>query len=472
MGKLFHMMSRTPVIFLLFSLSGAADALYKQWIPDTNYGNKTNWDKGSVPCGNDIVKFLAQRNISVYVKTVHSIQEMWLPVNGEFILPSGGGFTVNSGGEPGCGAGVTTQFKDAESLQWFDPELWKAAASLDDLEKGRFLFSVHEESVPCQNDDVVFRDGTTFRVDTTSNKLIVPVQSVTVLSKKFSRSSEFSQYLGSHSGQMQFHGSSAPSVGAATCEDASGCNCGNSVNHDRICSKVKCAPMSCKKPLYPTGHCCDVCGAIVTVQYTLGFNLESYRNRLQHLFLSLASYRSIHLGMSKVLKSQLFLGVIPRASVAVIQIVLLDGESGELAEALARDILNDVQDQGSNLGISGAEFQASSGAMVVGAVIGVIVLVAGILVLAVLYRRGIVKIPTMPTISVPSLSSLRQSKQEIGEFTDHGFENPIFDQPVVMPEVPGIYGSEAMNSIALKSSGVYFTNPAFDENETSVDFTV
>lgn len=79
-------------MFLLLGLClfGAADALYKQWIPDTNYENKTNWDKGSVPCGNDIVQFSAQRKVSVYVETVHSVQEMRLPVDGEFILPSGG----------------------------------------------------------------------------------------------------------------------------------------------------------------------------------------------------------------------------------------------------------------------------------------------------------------------------------------------------------------------------------------------
>ncbi|KAJ7989805.1 hypothetical protein DPEC_G00308310 [Dallia pectoralis] len=475
-----------PVVFILLCLSGAAESLYKQWIPDTNYGNETNWDKGSVPCGNDIVQFLAQRKVSVYVETVYSIKEMRFPEDGEFILPSGGGFTVNSGGEPGCGAGVTTQFKDAQSLQWFDPALWKTAASSDDLEKGRLLFSVHEESVPCQHDDIVFRADSTFRVDTSSNQQGVPVQSVSVLGQKFSGGSDFTQYLGSRSGTLQFHGSSKPSVGASGCSDASGCNCGNSANHDRICSKIKCAPMSCRKPLYPAGHCCDVCGAIVTVRYTSSFNLESYRNRLQNLFLGRTPYRSIQMGMSKVLKSQWFLWMIPHADEALIQIVLLDGESGALAETLARDILKDVQDQGSTLGISGAEFQASSGAtsgdrdqgnagVVVGAVIGVIVLVAGILVLAVLFRRGIVRIPTMPnipTISIAFLRSLAQSQQENSEFTDHGFENPMFDDPGLMPEVPGIYGGKDMNSIAMTSSGVYFTNPAFDANESSADFTV
>lgn len=153
-----------------------------------------------------------------------------------------------------------------------------------------------------------------------------------------------------------------------------------------------------------------------------------------------------------------------------------------MAEALARDILKDVQAQGSNLGITGAEFQASSGAtsgdgagdnagVVVGAVFGVLIVVIGLPLLGVLFRRGVIKMPTMPTISIPSLSSLRRSQEEIGDFTDHGFENPIFDKPTMMPEVPGIYGTEAANSISLTPSGVQFVNPAYDENETSIDFT-
>uniref|UniRef100_A0AAZ3NRS9 Protein amnionless n=1 Tax=Oncorhynchus tshawytscha TaxID=74940 RepID=A0AAZ3NRS9_ONCTS len=422
------------------------------WIPDTNYENKTNWDKGSVPCGNDIVQFSAQRKVSVYVETVHSVQEIQLPVDGEFILPSGAASRSVMEGTPVAGPASLPSSK-MQSLCTYPASMTTCCS--------RWLL---------------------VRVDTTSNQPSVPVQSVSVLGKKFSSSSEFTHYLGSHSGRLQFHGTSSPSVGASGCSDASGCDCGNSANHNRICGTVTCAPMSCKKPLYPIGHCCDVCSAIVTIQYSSGFILESYRNRLQHLFLGLPSYQSIQLGMSKVLKSQYFLGVIPRAAAAEIQIVLLDGESGAVAEALARDILKDVQAQGSNLGITGAEFQASSGAtsgdgagdnagVVVGAVFGILIVVIGLPLLAVLFRRGVIKMPTMPTISIPSLSSLRRSQEEIGEFTDHGFENPIFDKPTMMPEVPGIYGTEAANSISLTPSGVHFVNPAYDENETSIDFS-
>ncbi|KAM4598571.1 protein amnionless [Polymixia lowei] len=478
-------------VFLLLCLVGATNALYKQWIPDTNYENKTNWDKGVVPCGNDKVQFSAQRKVSVYVETTHSVQEMRLPVDGEFILNSGAGFYIGGGQEPGCGAGANTQFKDSESLQWFNPALWQAAATLDGLQKGRLLFAVHEESVPCRYDDVIFKARSSFRVDTTSNEPNVPVKSVSVLGTTFSSTSKFSRYLSSRSGRLQFHGSSAVNVGGPGCGDPSGCDCGNSANRDRICGSVTCPSLTCKEPLRPVGHCCDVCGAIVTIRYTAGFNLQTYRQRLQLTFLDQPSYKSVQLGMSKVFKSQRFMGIVPFGSSPEIQIVILDGDtqSGMVAEALAKDILKDARSQGSSLGIADAEYQASSGSsidnepgvnagVVVGAVFGVLILVTLIGLVAVLVRKGVVQMPkipmpSMPSMpSLPSLSSLKKNGTT-GEGSgplDQGFDNPMFDKITTLPAMPSLYGNEINNSISMTQSGVHFVNPAYDENET--DFNV
>lgn len=473
LSQTFGMLRTTAV--LLFLAVGAADALYKQWIPDTNYENKTNWDKGDVPCGNDIVEFSAQRKVSVFVETMHAIQEMRLPIDGEFILDSGAGFYANSGQDPGCGAGLTVRFKDSESLRWFNPALWQAAASSDDLQSGNFLFSVHEESVPCRHDDVIFKTRSSFRVDTSSSHSIVNVKSVSVLGKTFGSQAEFSQYLRSRSGQLQFHGTSAVTVGEPGCSDPSGCDCGNSENHQLICSFVKCPSVSCTRPLLPVGHCCDVCGAIVSIQYTSGFNLQSYRQRIHHLFLVLPKYKSIKLGMSKVFKSQRFM-FIPFDTSPEIQVVILDGEGESQSESLAWDIVKDARAQSSHLGITAADFQTSSGnsggesgnnaGMVVGVVFGVLTMITLVLVLGLLVRKGVVRLPPLP-----SLSRLRRSSVvgELGGPLDQGYDNPMFNKPTMLPDVPSLYGGEITNSICLKQTGVHFVNPVYDEHES--DFT-
>ncbi|XP_068606471.1 protein amnionless [Brachionichthys hirsutus] len=467
-------MPRMPDVLLLLCLAGAVDALYKQWIPDTNYENKTNWDKKDVPCGSDVAVFSAERKVSVFVESAHAVHEMRLPVNGEFILNPGAGFYVVSGQDPGCGAGVTTKFKDSESLEWFDPALWQAASSMADLQSGNVLFSVHEESVPCRYDDVVFKDGASFRVDTSSTQTNIPVRSVSVLGKVFHKKSEFSQYLGSRSGRLQFHGSSAVAVGELGCDDLSGCICGNTANHQQICSTVTCATVSCKKPLLPEGHCCNICGAIVTINYATNFNLQTYRDRIHNLFLTLPKYKSIHLGMSKVLKSQKLMGIVPFGTSPVIQVVILDGEDGEQAESLARDIIRDSRSHGSYIGVVKAEFQASSGSdrpgvpagVVTGAVFGVLALIALISVLVFLVHKEVVRMPALP-----SLASLRSFKRRsdagnLGGTPDLGYDNPMFDNPSMLPDIVDLYGTKNINTITLTSTGVHFVNPAYDENET------
>lgn len=303
-----HTSAALLYLCLVLSLSlllSPASALYKQWVPDTNYENATNWDKGSVPCGSDRVHFPAGRRVSVYVETVHSVLEMRLPVDGEVILSSGAAFAAASTpgqGEPGCGTGVTATFKDSEELKWFDPQLWRAAATWDDLQAGRYVFAVHEESVPCRADDVVFRPVSSFRVDVSSSQMSVPVKSVSVMGQKFDSGSSFSTYLSSRSGQLQFHGSASPVVTpSAGCNDATGCECGNAAERERICSAVTCPQVACLKVLRPVGHCCDVCGAIVSLRFSGAFNLESYRQRLLHLVLNKPSYSSVRMALSKVI---------------------------------------------------------------------------------------------------------------------------------------------------------------------------
>ncbi|XP_040046676.2 protein amnionless [Gasterosteus aculeatus] len=464
-------------LLLVFCLVGAAGALHKQWIPDTNYENKTNWDREAVPCGNDIAHFPAQRKVSVFVETTHAVLEMRLPVDGEFILNSGAGFYVVRGKDPGCGAGVTTKFRDSEPLRWFNPALWQAAASLEDLQRGNFLYSVHEESVPCLQDDVVFKAHSSFSMDTGSGQSGVSVKSVSVLGKKFESRSEFYQYLSSRSGQLQFQGPSAVTVGNQECGDPSGCDCGNSVNRQQICNTITCDSPSCKKPLHPAGHCCGVCGAIVTIRYAAGFNLQTYSQRIHHLFLILPKYKHIQLGMSKVFKSQRLMGVIPFGTSPEIQVVIVDGEKGPQSEGLARDILTDARSHASNLGIAGAEYLTSSGSssdqtgggagMVVGVVFGVLIMITIVVAAAVLIRKGIVRIPS----SLPSLGSLMRSS-DVGDLDgsiDHGFDNPIFDRPNMLPDIPGVYGAAANHSISMTQTGVHFVNPVYDDSETDLN---
>ncbi|XP_058848134.1 protein amnionless-like isoform X1 [Acipenser ruthenus] len=467
------------IFFCLFSLS---NALYKQWIPDTNFENVSNWDKGRVPCANDRVYFQHDQKASVYVQSTHSIVEMYLPMDGELILAFGAGFAGSEGGsDPGCeGGGDRITFQDPDRYQWYDPTLWRAASTPDDLENGRFQFSVHEESVPCEHDDVIFLPDSSFRVSTDSDVSRISLRSVSIMEKKFSREEEFARYLQSGSGKLQFHGSGTVEVTNRRCSESSGCDCGNTANHERICAALhqhsQCPDLECWSPLTPIGHCCGICGAVVSLEYSPDFNVESYRNRLLHLFLSLPSYRGVRMAMSKVSRPQSFSWLVPREADSEIQVVLQEEGSGSKAEALAWEIMKDIHSQGSSLGIVKGEVQTSTGShasgqggsvdggMIAGAVIGVLLALVGLGSLVVLFTRGMIR--------VPNLSSLQFVKKDsdldnLGDSIDKGFDNPMFDTSPHLPaDLHGLYsGSEALKGISITNSGVHFVNPAYDETD-------
>ncbi|XP_066551091.1 protein amnionless isoform X1 [Amia ocellicauda] len=479
-------MSLWLAVFL--GLLGASSALYKQWVPDTNFNNQTNWDPERVPCADDRVVFAPHKKVAVFVQALHSILEMmsgvkWtsprlmmiimstvsvlkrgsqpvcpqtLPLDGEILLAPDSGLVASAGRDPGCEGGQTVSFKDSDRWQWFDPPLWQAADSSEGLERGNFLFSVHEESVPCQTDDVVFRGDSSFRVDASSDRPLVPLRSLSVLGQRFLSDAELTRYLRSRLGQLQIHGDSAPQ------------------NHERICAAVRqrgpCPQLDCKKPLRPAGHCCDICGAIVMLQFSPDFRLDSYRQRLQHLFLAQPVYRAVRMAVSKVSRPRWLLGLIPRQGPPQIQVALLDPEPGSgpgaVAESLAHSIVEDALSQGWHLGITQAELQASSdsgsgsdGGVVAGAVIGVLLLLAALLLLGFLWRRG--------TIRMPSLPSWRKGDdiEDLGGPADIGFDNPMFDKPDGGPSADGLYGVDALNTVSFTQSGVHFSNPAYDETD-------
>lgn len=182
--------------------------------------------------------------------------------------------------------------------------------------------------------------------------------------------------------------------------------------------------------------------------------------------------------MSKVFKSQRLMGIVPFGASPEIQVVIVDGEKGIQSEGLAKDILKDVSAHGSNLGITEAEFQASTGGstdppggsvgMWVGIVFGVLILITLITVMVVLIQRGVLRMPSSLPLSLPSLSSLRRRSDvgELGGPLDHGFDNPIFDRPSMLPDIPGMYETETNRSISMTQTGVHFVNPVYDENET------
>ncbi|NXK29453.1 AMNLS protein, partial [Arenaria interpres] len=460
-------------------LPAAATAVYKQWIPNTNFETASNWDKGRVPCASDVVHFEKNKVVSVFVGSPHALTDMYLPLNGEFVLASDAGFAAFDGSwDPGCDSGATVRFADAEHHAWFDPTLWQPVSPNRELDLGGRIFSVDEERVPCHYDDVIFQPETSFRVNVDSSRRVIHLRSISLMGQEFSSPEAWAGYLGGPSAPLQFHGNGTLQVTGTGCPEKSGCACGNAPDGHRICAALgkQCPALTCRTPLQPLGHCCEVCGATINLDFTPDFDLQKYQDRLVQDLLSQPKYAGVRMAISKVHKAQTFLGIIPQSSTPLIQIVLVDDEAGAqtgtAAEQLAADIMEDIAQHGEALGISSGKMEVATGStfsgqvgshatnrITAGTISGLLfglLLLGGILFL---YRKGKLR---LPILHYPSLWDRMEDPVSPEPASDKGFDNPMFDvePPSAVPE------EEMTQEMATKDHQVFYLNPLYDASET------
>ncbi|XP_066883810.1 protein amnionless isoform X6 [Kogia breviceps] len=282
--------------------------------------------------------------VSVLVRESHSISDMLLPLDGEFVLASGAGFSaLDAGSHLDCSTGDPALFRDPDRFRWHDPRLWRSG----DAAHG--LFSVDAERVPCSHDDVVFPSDASFRVGLGPGAGMVRVRSVRALGQTFTRDEDLAAFLASRAGRLRFHGPGALSVGPEACADQSGCVCGHAEAQPWICAALlqplggRCPQAACRDPLRPEGQCCDLCGAIVSLTHGPAFDLQRYRARLLHAFLALPQYQGLQMAVSKVPRQPRLREASGAKADTEIQVVLVEtgpetGGAGRLARALLADI--------------------------------------------------------------------------------------------------------------------------------------
>ncbi|XP_048341397.1 protein amnionless [Sphaerodactylus townsendi] len=483
---------KTLLFFVIFLrlLVGLSRAVYKQWIPNTNFENASNWDRNQVPCPNDVIVFGNSEVVSVFVESPHSLTDMYLPMNGEFIMAPGAGFAAFDGNyEPGCETASEIKFTSSGSYQWYDPRLWHSAVSLEDMERGKYMFSVDEECVPCQYDDVLFQPKTSFRVNIESSEQMIHLRSISLMGQKFTDNETLAAYLQSRSAKLQFDGQGAFRLSNDRCPDRSGCECGNAADRLRVCavllkdSEDQCPSPTCKNPLKPIGHCCEICGAIVFLDYSTGFDIELYRDRIRHTFLSLPKNAGVKMAISKVHRPDTSLGLWPLSSASFIQIVLMDNrtgsQSGIHAEQLAEDIMNDIAKHGESFDIVGSSLQTATGnnwsahgvsshisSSTTGMIIGCAPLSLLLGVLLALYKRGMSSFRSFPCVHLLSQWKRMNDLDSLGEAADKGFDNPMFDTPSSLAALDGAhFAGETPKETGSKNTQVYYINPLYDETE-------
>ncbi|XP_059859865.1 protein amnionless isoform X1 [Delphinus delphis] len=454
-------------VLLWLQLSALTRAAYKFWVPNTDFDAAANWSQNRTPCAGAAVEFPADKMVSVLVRESHSISDMLLPLDGEFVLASGAGFSaLDIGSHLDCSTGGPALFRDPDRFCWHDPRLWRSG----DAAHG--LFSVDAERVPCSHDDVIFPSDASFRVGLGPGAGTVRVRSVRALGQTFTRDEDLAAFLASRAGRLRFHGPGALSVGPEACADQSGCVCGHAEVQPWICAALlqplggRCPQAACRDPLRPEGQCCDLCGAIVSLTHGPAFDLQRYRARLLHAFLALPQYQGLQMAVSKVPRQPRLREASGAKADTEIQVVLVEtGPETGGAGRLARALLADIAEHGQALGVlsatareSGAPVGGGSAAglnapgpragLAGGLAAALLLLLLALLAGALLLRRA---------------GRLRWRRRDEADpalaGAPVGFHNPVFYAADPAEALP------APQLDVWSSSRSYFVNPLFGEAE-------
>ncbi|KAF4524648.1 hypothetical protein B566_EDAN013758 [Ephemera danica] len=157
------------LLFFVFTLSyiiiGISTATIKTWYPNTNFWNPENWDLKRSPCRSDLVQFPATAEVAVSLHAgTTALREIVLPINGELVLAEGQLLVTGLSGTTSAGCpGEELTFIGGGERAWLDSKNWRDADG-NDWPGGEDSPVPHAERVPCPTDQVVFPEGSTFKV--------------------------------------------------------------------------------------------------------------------------------------------------------------------------------------------------------------------------------------------------------------------------------------------------------------------
>lgn len=311
-------MKRGLSLFLTYLLLGnQCLAVTKQWLPDTNYDNRANWNNGRVPCDGDSVQLYGNKPIAVSLRSSHTIKSLSLPMNGEVLFYDGAelSFSREDQGSSDCEDSGDIHFV-ASIHNWYNPYNWQEIAVNKQPVTASPVAILHADTVPCVHDTVVFPQDSAFLV-----KSDLPVRVAAVeLFGKVQSSASFKDFYSSDSGSLQFNFTGSTDITAVQCDDLSGCACGNWKFAETICSHVKCKEPACSGAFRPEGSCCDVCGTLLRLSLGQDFKMNNFKNLL--LNFSRKEYEGVSVATSKT-------------EAGFVQVVLIDQEDGKKGQMAA-----------------------------------------------------------------------------------------------------------------------------------------
>nr|XP_009673912.1 PREDICTED: protein amnionless [Struthio camelus australis] len=440
-------------LLLFLQLLAAAVAVYKQWLPNTNFETASNWDKDRVPCASDVIHFEREKRVVLVRLNGKENGSRELPVAllrarqrvraARAAQAQGRRYKrvrLHGRAAAGCFRCPPLDFEQSRrqrsvGFSAFGTELWMLA-------RGRPSSEAPAEYLPL-NGELILASGAGFAAFDSSWDPGCDSGSAA----RFRDADGFAWFdpalwqTTSSLGELQ--------QGArifAVDEERVPCQYDDVIFQPETSFRVNVDSSRGMIHLRSISLMGQVTwgGAIVCLEFTPDFDLQKYQDRLVQAFLSLPKYAGVQMAISKVHKPQTFLGITLRSSTPVIQIVLIDdrngSQTGTAAEQLAADIMGDIAQHGEALGISRGKMEVASGSIfsgqagistsskiLTGTVLGLLFSLLLLGAALFLYRKGT---PRLWAVRLPRPWGGAQGPASPEPATDKGFDNPMFDVPL------------------------------------------
>lgn len=259
-------MDITFTIFLLFLLEHPVNCVVKTWIKDQQqpWGNEDSAQNG---CKNTKAVFKKEINGFFYMDNQHELQEVVLPKDGAVVMSPNSQIQFTDVNK--CES-MAVDTLDTPKKRWFSPSSWATEGESENVAKP------HIFKIPCECDIVEFPNENVYAVDL---QFVDEIVADKILIND--RTDNFDQFLETPIGQKMFLNSEAVHFSPGLCHPPKYCGCHNLERFQKytelLCEEESkyCKEPHCLEPIHPEGHCCPICGAILTfaIDHTCDFNM-------------------------------------------------------------------------------------------------------------------------------------------------------------------------------------------------------
>ncbi|XP_055538887.1 protein amnionless isoform X2 [Wyeomyia smithii] len=227
----------------------------KVWRHNLNFDNPNNWIGEKVPKAGNSIRFPAKLNALVTLPDATSMHSMILPQSGVILLPERD-FSLVFADE--SKQREESSFKVPQRRPYYSASSWK---QMDTGNNERNRAVPHTEKIPCQYETAVFPESPT-PIDLQYH------QAIEVKDVKFANTQgldEFRRFLSTELGQLVIYNGEETLVREGKCASPEKCPCQPDWVKEAVCANEVCDVPLCLRPIVPIGHCCALCGSMLTM---------------------------------------------------------------------------------------------------------------------------------------------------------------------------------------------------------------